>query len=143
MFAPAATAASISAPAPASVVSAEATFVATKPFGWPCSSNADESDTVCVVTSLPPRDSSASMHLLASPSRSPGGRRGAVAARDSTPAEICARSGTAVTTPVPVTVTVSVVGAGSTALAPSGRRTPASAAATSTSPAANAIRFMG
>ena len=116
--------------------------MATKPLGWPCSSNADERDTVCVVTFFPPRDSSASMTFCIAVAFAWRAAR-AVAARDSTPAEICARSGTAVTTPVPVTVTLSVAGAGSTALAPSGRRTPASAAATSTSPAANAIRFMG
>jgi hypothetical protein len=38
----------------AGYVSAEATFDATKPFGCPFWSNAVESETVCVVTSLPP-----------------------------------------------------------------------------------------
>ena len=53
-----------SAPAAVRVVPADATFVATKPFGWPFWSNAVESETVCVVTSLPPARPERGEHLL-------------------------------------------------------------------------------
>ena len=95
-----------------------------------------------MVTFCPPRARSASSTFSIAAALACSAAR-AVAARDSTPAEICARSGTAVTTPAPLTVTVSAFGAGSTALAPSGRRTPARAAVTSTRLATSAIRFIG
>ncbi len=116
-------------------------FDATKPFGCPLGSNAGDNETVRVVTSVPPAERSASITLrIAVPFAARAAL--AVAARVSTPAEICARSGTASTTPVPVTLTVSRVGAGSWAPAPSGRSTPASAAITSSAPAASAMRFI-
>ena len=128
VFAPAATAASISAPAPARLVSADAILEATNPSGLPFWSKAVESETVCVVSSLPPLARSASRTLRIVVALAARAAR-AVGARDSTPAEIWARSGTAVTTPVPLTVTVSMPSGASTAAAPSGRSTPASATA--------------
>jgi hypothetical protein len=95
-----------------------------------------------VVTSLPPFARSAAITFCIAV---PLAERAAfaVGARLSTPAETSARSGTASTEPLPVTVTESVAAVvGSAAPAPSGRSTPASAAATSRRPAASAIRLM-
>ncbi len=77
---------------------AEAMFEATKPFGVPWLSKDVESDTVWVVTSVPPPARSACRTrsiAVAFACSAPL----AVDARVSTPAEISARSGTASTTP--------------------------------------------
>ena len=103
-----------------------------------------ESETDCVPTLRPPADLTAAMTCRISRALAAIAAL-ALAARTSTPNEKEAEVGTPLTEPLPATVIESLEAAAvpSTACAPSGRATPAMAAATSRSEAARAMRFIG
>ena len=118
------------------------TFEAAKPLGAPSGPKACERLTDCVVTFWPPAAFTAAITSRISREFAASAAF-AVAARESTPNEKTAVVGTDETEPFPETVIESPVCEGpSTARAPSGRATPATAAAATSRMAARATRFI-